>query len=177
MLRSAVYAASPPLPGLLPSVGPFCQRAYRVELRGTDKGYGSMKKKRIAMIAAAAILTMGTIASAQFKSLNGVPKKDLQGSKPYTPTRLEWLCVELNARTGFKNISPDRGFQIFYIPMHQEDGIVLYVHYVKEWADREAMNTSVESCIEILKMASESKGWDKWVTYEVKYDPTSIDDK
>ncbi len=65
----------------------------------------------------------------------------LEGSKPYTPTRLEWLAVALNAQMR-SDMSAENEFTLAFVPIRNEDAILIYVSYLPS-VNRQRMNMTV----------------------------------
>lgn len=84
-----------------------------------------------------------------------------EGMKPYTPTRLEWLAVELNAsnRTDAYGLE---GYALSFIPLEKENTILIYVLY-SEYTNRQAMNIGIKAAHEVIESNLKSRGWDSWI--------------
>jgi hypothetical protein len=54
-----------------------------------------------------------------------------EGMKPYTPTRLEWLAVELNA-TNRTDLNDLEGYTLSFIALEKENTILIYVGYTQQ---------------------------------------------
>ena len=88
----------------------------------------------------------------------------LEGSKPYTPTRLEWLAVELNAKHRTDQLrSNGYGYSICFVPLAKEETILIAVAYSAHETNRELMNISVDSAREMVEMTAKARGWDGWL--------------
>jgi hypothetical protein len=87
------------------------------------------------------------------------------GLQPYTPSKIEWLALELNAyhRTGA--LGKD-GYSITYIAVGA-DTITILVQYI-EGVDREAMNVTVEAAREVADIVCKSHKWN-WVKTKEQY--------
>ena len=89
------------------------------------------------------------------------PLSQLQGTKSYTPTRLEWLAVELNACCSIE-LTQANGYLITFIPIEKDDAIMIFVRYTSG-ANREAMKISIDSSREAIRLHAKNHGWDKWI--------------
>lgn len=102
----------------------------------------------------------GILAFAQGRPTN------LEGSRPYTPTRLEWLAVELNAQTR-KDMTAESEYAIEFLPFGKEDAILIYVTYLpsvdKVPEGRQGMNLAVETARKVISIKSKSRGWSSWL--------------
>jgi len=85
----------------------------------------------------------------------------LEGIKPYTPNRLEWLALELNAAMRV-DLSPETSYALDFIPLGSEDTILLYVIYLPS-VDRRIMNGSIETARKVISISSRSHGWSSWL--------------
>ena len=89
-----------------------------------------------------------------------VPKR-LFGNQPYAPTRLEWLEVELNA--GLRvNLSEESGFSMDFVPIGNEDTILIYVRYLPS-VNRTIMNMSIDAARKVIAIKTKSYGWSGWL--------------
>jgi hypothetical protein len=84
-----------------------------------------------------------------------------EGMKPYIPTRLEWLAVELNAmhRTDLNDLE---GYMLFFIPLEKENAILIFVRYTQK-TNREAMNIGIDTARKVIEMDVKSRGWNSWL--------------
>ena len=85
-----------------------------------------------------------------------------EGSKPYTPTRVEWLIAQMNASHLFSNINAD-GFAIRYtqaIPLNP-NAVSLLITYTHK-ANPTMMSNSIHVAESTLRSLADSKGW-KWL--------------
>lgn len=86
----------------------------------------------------------------------------LEGWKPFTPSRLDWLATTLNA-SGRISYEMDRHFVLLYAGVEKDDTILIYVRYTAD-VNRYAMNTAIESARKVISIKAKSRGWDKWLT-------------
>lgn len=91
-----------------------------------------------------------------------------EGMKPYTPTRLEWLALELNANYK-QDMNDSEGYMIGFVALEKENTILIYVSYNKQ-TRRELMNRGIDHARTIVEKEARSRGWDSWlrVKEEVK---------
>lgn len=93
-------------------------------------------------------------------------KKELQGNKPYTPTRLEWLALEMNA-SDRKTATERLPWRVSFVPNHKEDAILIFVLYYPS-VNREKMNKDIERRILITKTTAKKYGWESWLKVQEK---------
>ncbi len=83
----------------------------------------------------------------------------LQGSEPYTPTKLEWLAVELNGN--YRHENPLSSYHIFFDTFPNEDAIVIVAIHNPD-VDRRSMNSRIAQCRAAVTRMAKRYGWD-WV--------------
>jgi hypothetical protein len=86
---------------------------------------------------------------------------------PYTPSRLEWLAVALSAR-GRVELSTTTGYSIDFVPIENENTILIFVTYVPSIVEREIMNTQIEGARQAIAIESKSRGWSSWLKVREK---------
>jgi hypothetical protein len=120
---------------------------------GIKKRRIRMKKSNLVVLLLVVVVTGAGVLFAQVNAAR-------QGSQPYTPTRLEWLAVALNAadRT---DPSPDKLYELFYMQNELEDAIIINVFYHPA-VNREIMNADIIGAQKVIKAYIEAYGWD-WV--------------
>lgn len=113
-------------------------------------------------------LGVGVLTVLALAAVFIVPKVSAQqseGSKPYTPTRLEWLALELEVRNS--STKHPGIVTVSYGARPQENTIVLGVSYF-----RDADHAQVSAIVDVAKMltnnAIKRHGWESWVKIEVK---------
>lgn len=114
-----------------------------------------MKYKFIATMVPALLFVTALAAYAeQVQSLQ-------EGLKPYIPTRIEWLAVELNAmyRTDLHDLE---GYLLSFIPLEKENAILIFVRYTRK-TNREAMNIGLDTARKVIEMDAKSRGWNSWL--------------
>ena len=85
----------------------------------------------------------------------------LPGSEHYTPTKLEWLAVELNSTLSKRYTQADP-YLLNIVPMRNEDTLLIFVRYHPQ-LDREVLNIVLDSTREVIRINAESRGWDTWL--------------
>jgi hypothetical protein len=101
------------------------------------------------------------IATAVFAQVRA---NELQGTKPYTPSRLEWLAVDLNASTRMDELET-KGYFLKFVPLANKDTIMIYVGYMPN-VDRVSMNIGIDAARKVIKINAEAKGWQDWLRVE-----------
>lgn len=101
------------------------------------------------------VLACSSFVWAQQKSVK------LEGAKPYTPSRLEWLAVELNAGSRVP-LSVENGYSMDFVPLENENTILIFVKYLPS-VNREIMNMDINTSREIIAMESKARGWSSWL--------------
>jgi hypothetical protein len=86
----------------------------------------------------------------------------LEGALPYRPSRLEWLAVNLSAELRVP-LSVDNGFSMNFVPMVNENTILIYVRYIPSVVNREVMNLAIDGARKVISMISKSHDWDSWL--------------
>ncbi len=114
-----------------------------------------MTTKRVLVLIACVFLAAVTFVLAQDL------RDKLEGWKPYTPTRLEWLAVDLNATRGVR-LTLEEGFAVRFDPIEKEDCILISVLHFPT-VNRKAMNTEIEWSRKIILTTAKRYGWDKWL--------------
>jgi hypothetical protein len=81
-----------------------------------------------------------------------------EGDKPYTPTRREWIALELNA-TLHQSMSLEEKFSLEFVPpRYEEDTIVIFVWYLPT-VDRQIMNLRIEAAKQSIAIEAKARGW------------------
>lgn len=94
--------------------------------------------------------------------------EEAQGLEKYTPTRLQWLVVELNSlfqRMDFP------GFNSFFIASEDGKSIIFAVRYDAR-LEKEVVDKLIDRSKDLILEVAKGHGWDSWV--EVKTDITVI---
>ena len=95
-----------------------------------------------------------------------------EGLKPYTPTRLEWLALDYNARLRVE-LSESSGFSMGFVDV-KGDTILIYVRYFLS-VNRETMNMAINGAREVISMDAKSRGWSSWL--KMKEDVKMVETK
>lgn len=91
-------------------------------------------------------------------------KEQLKGSKPYIPTRLDWLAVDLNSSLRVP-ITVESFYSLDFVALHDRDTIAIVVRYNPS-ADRSIMNLSIDTAKQIVGMKAKNHGWSDWLKVE-----------
>lgn len=82
------------------------------------------------------------------------------GLQPYTPNRIEWLALMLQAQLR-QDATADSPFSLNVVNSDHET-IFIFVRYQPN-ADREIMNMAVDTAREVTQITAKSYGWSSWV--------------
>lgn len=121
---------------------------------------------RMAVMVCVFVLLTATMVLLVYAQQTASVNAKLEGSKPYTPTPLEWLAVTLNANYRTDMVG-DGTFSISFVDIGNEDTILIYVRYMRS-TNREAMNIGVDAARKVLDIEVKSRGWDSWVKVREK---------
>ena len=80
---------------------------------------------------------------------------------PYTPTRLEWLALSMEAQLG-QRLSPEDPYSVSFVELDSENTILIYARYLPT-LDRRILNTRIENAKEVIRLAAQAKGWSSWL--------------
>jgi hypothetical protein len=80
-----------------------------------------------------------------------------EGDRPYTPTRREWIALELNANWREDLTKNDFSMQ-FAAPRYQEDTILIFVNYLPS-VNRQIMNGAIEAAKQAIAIEAKGHGW------------------
>jgi hypothetical protein len=92
----------------------------------------------------------------------GLASQSRPGSSPYTPTRLEWLTVELNAFARIQTLATER-FTLMFTPRPTDDTIVVYVRYLPN-VNQNDLRGAIREARNIINIIAKRHGWDGWVS-------------
>jgi hypothetical protein len=129
------------------------------------------KQQRYILALAVACGTLLILVYVTFVWAYGQSAK-LEGSKPYTPTRLEWFALELNAELRVPLSFKDR-YSMDFTPIHTEDAIVIAVFYLPN-IDREFLNQVISNAKEMVSLKTEYYGWSSWLKVKERVKMTKI---
>lgn len=87
------------------------------------------------------------------------------GMVPYTPTRLEWLALDLEA-SYHEDFSRDNNYSLHYLPK-PPNTVLIFVHYKAE-VSTETVNHAIDAAKEVVNEDASSHGWRSWVKVEVQ---------
>lgn len=85
----------------------------------------------------------------------------LEGAKPYTPSRLEWLALDMEVRSR-PETSEGSGFSMHFVPLEDSDTIRIDVRY-SPTVNREIINISISAAREMITIHSKANGWTSWL--------------
>jgi hypothetical protein len=105
---------------------------------------------------------------------NAIPqgRRVTEGERLYTPTRLEWLALDMNARLR-RDFSATSSFSMDFAPV-MENTILIVVHYLPN-VNRTAMNMSIASARKVIEIDTRARGWSSWVRIKEQVEMTELD--
>ena len=115
-----------------------------------------MKRSRSTVLAVAFGAVLGLTSSGVFSA----QRASHPGAEPFTPTRMDWLIVELQACCRHDGLSVD-GFDLQFTNPDPET-VLIYVTYLST-VDREAMNVTIDSMKRVIDIKAKGYGWQNWV--------------
>src|SRR5262249_61848142 len=83
------------------------------------------------------------------------------GMMPYTPTRLEWLAVDLEA-SYHQDFGRDSTYSLHYLPK-PPNTVLIYVHYTSE-TPAGTLKIAMDAAKQQVNQDASSHGWSSWVT-------------
>ena len=81
------------------------------------------------------------------------------GGVPYTPSRIEWLAVELNS-VASRRFSAEGDHELQFVP--RWNGIQVYVSHLPTM-DKESLKAVVSEAKTAAYLAAKRHGWDSWL--------------
>jgi len=87
------------------------------------------------------------------------------GMMPYTPTRLEWLTVDLEA-SYHQDFGRDTPYSLHYLPK-APNTVLIFVHHTSE-TPAGALETAIDAAKQQVNQDASSHGWSSWVKIEVQ---------
>lgn len=90
------------------------------------------------------------------------------GAGAYTPTRIEWLCVELNSLGFFQWRTEDVGLHAMFVPKPGNSDTVLVKFTFTDNVDPDSKNALTHMAEDVIKHYACNRGWDTWLKMEVK---------
>ncbi|MDH3898648.1 MAG: hypothetical protein OEV18_14815 [Deltaproteobacteria bacterium] len=83
------------------------------------------------------------------------------GSQSYTPTKLEWFEVYLNAKYSEDRLRAE-GYSIEFDIDRKTDTVIIWVFYLSS-VDREHLNKRLDALRTLVKTAAKYYGWESWI--------------
>ena len=118
---------------------------------------------RSALTLACVLSLVALVCSVRAKNA----RPDSPGMQPYTPTRLEWLELELQATYRMvEHTEPGTYYAVDYVA-RPPDTIRILAHYSKR-VSAETVEESIEHCKRMAEKVVSRYGWSPWVKIEVK---------
>ena len=87
------------------------------------------------------------------------------GMLPYTPTRLEWLAVDLEA-SYHQDFSHDSDFSLHHLPKPPNTVLVI-LHYTSQTSP-ETVDRAINTAKQLVNANASSHGWSSWVNIEIQ---------
>lgn len=94
----------------------------------------------------------------------GAPSVTEPGMMPYTPTRIEWLAMDLEA-SYHQDLGSDSNYSLHYLPKFPNT-ILIFVHYRSE-ASAGTVDKVIDTARQLVNQNASSHGWSSWVKVEV----------
>src|SRR5215469_18536946 len=110
------------------------------------------------------LFTVCSIAILKLAMQSAAPPTQ-PGMTPYTPTRLEWLALDLEA-SYHEDIARNSVYSLHYLPK-PPNTVLIFVHYKSE-ASAETVNHAIDSAKDVVYQDASSHGWRSWVKIEVQ---------
>jgi hypothetical protein len=82
------------------------------------------------------------------------------GLTPYTPTKIEWLALDVRSQLQ-QDASADSPFFLSVVHVDHET-LLIKVRYLPT-VNRETMNSAIDSARKVIIATARSYGWDNWV--------------
>jgi hypothetical protein len=82
------------------------------------------------------------------------------GSRPYIPTRIDWLTTTLQA--SLRDDELDTNGFILQITSPDPSTILIFVRYTAS-ANRQIMDMAISTARKVVNITARSYGWDKWL--------------
>ena len=133
---------------------------FLVNNESEDYGTGGQMRKSLTI----GLLTSCTIAILGLAVQPAAPQKQ-PGMVPYTPTRLEWLAIDLEA-SYHEDFALNSEYSLHYLPK-PPNTVLIFVHYKSE-AAAEAVNHAIDAAKDVVNHDASSHGWQSWVKIEVQ---------
>lgn len=91
---------------------------------------------------------------------SGLQTPNRPGLTSYTPTKIEWLALALNAQLR-EHLSSERPYSLEIVAADHETLTILVRYHPA--VNRELMNRSITTAREVIMRTAKSYGWDTWV--------------
>lgn len=104
--------------------------------------------------------------AAMFAVLMGADETE-RGDSPYTPTKGEWLCLNLNLGETFAETFRSAVVVRYAYDPAKPDTIEIRVSYAPHLLSPEAVRLAIARAKNNARQAAERKGWDSWLKIEV----------
>ncbi len=90
------------------------------------------------------------------------------GAGTYTPTRIEWLCVELNSLGFFQWRTEEVGMHAMFIPKQGDPDTVVVKFVLTDNVDADSKNEIIHMVKDVIKHYTRKRGWDTWLKMEIE---------
>ena len=104
------------------------------------------------------------VASAALHS-HAAPGLTEAGMIPYTPSRVEWLALDLEA-SYHQDFGRDSDYSLHYLPK-PPNTILVFVHYKSE-TSAEAVDKAIDTAKQLVNQDASAHRWSSWVKVEVQ---------
>jgi hypothetical protein len=108
------------------------------------------------------------MSSKKKKDKMTVNIEDNGGAELYTPTRIEWLCVELNSLGFFEWRTEDVGLHAMFVPKTGDSDTVLVKFVFTDNIDADSKNNIIRMAKDVIKHYACNRGWDTWLKMEIE---------
>ena len=119
-----------------------------------------MSPSRRRKLFSAVIIVALVITSYQSGGRAHAQAKLAPGLEPYTPTRIEWLTMDLEASNRVE-LSSETGCSLDYATA-DSDTVTIFVRHLPT-ADRRIINMAVDTARKLITSSAKRYGWDGWV--------------
>ena len=93
------------------------------------------------------------------------------GARPYTPTCLEWLALEMEIRSHVE-LSDSTKFSANFVALQEEDAVLVYVRYLPT-VDQSSMKSQIGNLKDEITQRAASRGWSGWL--KIREDVKMVD--
>ena len=104
------------------------------------------------------------VASAALHS-HAAPGLTEAGMIPYTPSRVEWLALDLEA-SYHQDFGRDSDYSLHYLPK-PPNTILVFVHYKSE-TSVETVDKAIDTAKQLVNQDASAHRWSSWVKVEVR---------